>query len=195
MAPGATTPRGRPRDPALNAAILAATRELLLEVGYPALSMEAVAARANVGKPTVYGRYPSKGALVFDAVFGRTMPRPMPGTGDLSADLREAYDWAVAEFAAPEARAALPGLIAELSASPQMAPLVRTRVLEPEYARVHEMLNQAQRRGEIRADADLPLVTDAFLGPALARAPLPDQPLDRASGARLVELILIGLRP
>lgn len=190
-----TTQRGRPRDPAINAAILTATRELLTEVGYAGLSMEAVAARARVSKPTLYRRYPSKSVLVFDAVFGKTKSIAMPENGDLLADLREAYDWAVAEFAAPEARAALPGLLAELSGSPGLAHLVRTRVIEPEYTRVHELLERAQRRGEVRPDADLSLVIDAFIGTALARSTILDHAVDHAFGVRLVELLVLGLAP
>ncbi|MGH3714374.1 MAG: TetR/AcrR family transcriptional regulator [Micromonosporaceae bacterium] len=187
--------RGRPRDPAINDAILTATRELLLDVGYAGLSMEAVAARARVSKPTLYLRYPTKGVLVFDAVFGKTKTLAMPDTGDLRNDLRVAYEWAVDEFAAPEARAALPGILAEVSASPEMARLLRTLVVEPEYARVHDLLQRAQHRGEIRADADLPLVIDAFIGTALARATILDHPLDHTFATRLVELLVAGLEP
>jgi AcrR family transcriptional regulator len=190
-----TTQRGRPRDPAINDAILNATRELLVEVGYAGLSMEAVAGRAQVSKPTLYLRYPSKGALIFEAVFGRTKALAMPDSGDLQADLREAYNWAVDEFASPEARAALPGILAEISASDELGDLVRTNVIEPEYARVRELLERAQRRGEIRADADLRLVIDAFLGTAVARSTVLADPLDHASAARLVELLVHGLAP
>lgn len=187
--------RGRPRDPAINSAILGAARELLVEVGYAGLSMEAVAARARVSKPTLYLRYPSKGAVVWDAVFGKTKTLAMPDTGDLLADLREAFQWAVAEFAAPEARGALPGMLAELTSSPELAQSVRARVIEPEYDRVRGLLERAQRRGEIRADADLPLAIDAFIGTALARATVLDHPLDDAFAARLVELLVTGLAP
>lgn len=84
---------------------------------------------------TIYRRYPNKAALVFEAVFGKTKANSDPDTGSLVSDLREAYSWAVDEFAAPEARAALPGLIADLTANPQLANLVRGMVIEPEYAR------------------------------------------------------------
>ena len=190
-----TRSRGRPRDPALNDAILTATRELLIDVGYAGLSMEAVAARARVGKPTLYLRYPTKAVLVFEAVFGKTKTLDMPDTGDLLADLGEACDWGVAEFAAPEARAALPGLLAEIAVNPKLAHLVRTAVIEPEYARVHALLERAQGRGEIRADADLPLVIDAFIGAALARATILDHPVDHDFGRQLVDLIVTGLAP
>ncbi|KUI23437.1 hypothetical protein AU193_01425 [Mycobacterium sp. GA-1285] len=174
---------------------MTAARELLLEVGYPGLSMEAVAARARVSKPTLYLRYPTKLALVFEAVFGKTKALSIPDTGDVVTDLLEAYEWAVAEFAAPEARAALPGMLADLSASAESTRLVRSRVVEPEYARVHDLLKRAQRRGQIRDDFDLSLVIDAFLGTALARATIIDRPLDRAFAAQLVDLLVGGLAP
>lgn len=190
-----TRQRGRPRDPAINDAILDATRELLLDVGYAGLSMEAVAARARISKPTLYLRYPSKGVLVFDAVFGRTKAFAMPAAGDLLSDLREAYAWAVEEFAASEARAALPGILAEVSASQELGQLARTTVIEPEYARVHALLERAQDRGEVRSDVDLNLVIDAFLGTALARATILGNPLDHDAGDRLVDLLVNGLSP
>jgi AcrR family transcriptional regulator len=185
--------RGRPRDPAINEVILTATRNLLIDVGYTNLSMEAVAARAGVSKPTLYLRYPTRAVLVFEAIFGKTKVRAMPDSGNIRADLQEAYDWAVEEFNAPEARAALPGLLAEVSANPELAQLIRTVVIGPEYGRVRGQLELAQQRGEIRDDADLDLVIDAFIGTALARVTLLDRPLDHAYSERLVNLLLGGV--
>lgn len=149
----------------VHGADLTATRELLTEIGYSGISIDAVAARAGVGKPTVYRRYSNKTALVFEAVFGKTKAQTDPDTGSLASDLREAYRWAVEEFAAPAARAALPGLIADLAANPQLAELVRTQVIGPEYARVRAALERARERG------------------------------DHAFGDRLVDLIINGLAP
>jgi AcrR family transcriptional regulator len=190
----ATRP-GRPRDPAIDEAIRTATQQLLLEIGHRGLSMGAVAARAGVSKPTLYLRYPSKQFLIFDAVFGRTKALDMPETGSLRRDLLEAYGWAVAEFAAPEARATLPALLAEMPASPEFVRLVRAEVIDPEYARVESLLRQARERGEVREDADLTLVVDAFLGAALARAVLLDRPLDHDFAVGMVDLLIEGLRP
>lgn len=186
-------PVGRPRNRAADQAILLATRELLVVVGYPGLTIEAVAARAGVGKPTVYRRYPTKAVLVFDAVFGKTKAKSDPDTGSILTDLQEAYSWVVDEFAAPEALAALPWLFAELAANEQLAALIRETVVEPEYARVRSALERAQERGEIDADADLNLAIDAFTGTALARALLLDRPVDANFGEQLVHLILNGL--
>lgn len=185
--------RGRRRDPAIDAAILTAARELVVEVGYANMSMEAVAARAGVTKPTLYLRYPNRALLVFDAIFGKTKVRQIPDTGSIRADLEKAYRWAVDEFSAPEARAALPGLLAEIAATPELGQLIRSVVIGPEYDRVREQLNLAQTRSEIRPDADLDLVIDAFIGTALARITLLDHPVDHTYGTRLVDLLLDGV--
>src|ERR1700761_2847088 len=82
---------GRPRDAQLHRAILAATREPLATSSYAELSMERVAARARVGKKTLYRRWTSKAPLVAEAVldaYGRGGSFAVPDTGDLRADLR-----------------------------------------------------------------------------------------------------------
>jgi AcrR family transcriptional regulator len=186
--------RGRPRDPAISEEILTATRDLLVEVGYANLSMEAVAARAGVSKPTLYLRYPTRAVLVFESVFGKTKARAIPDHGSIRADLQEAYDWLVEEFTAPEARAAIAGLLAEIAASPELAQLIRTVVIGPEYGRVRGQLELAQARGEIRADADLDLVIDAFIGTAFVRVTLLDHSVDHAYSKRLVDLLIDGAR-
>jgi AcrR family transcriptional regulator len=108
----ATSAVGRPRNPAKDVAVVQATRELLVEVGYQGATVVAIARRAGVGAPTIYRRWATKEALVEDAAFGHSQPAPMPApTGDLSADL---YAW-VSTFldflADPAVRAALPGLL------------------------------------------------------------------------------------
>jgi len=104
---------GRPRNPAKDVAVLQATRELLVEVGYQGTTVVAIARRAEVGAPTIYRRWSTKEALVEDAAFGHPQPAPLPEpSGDLRADL---YAW-VSTFldflANPVTRAALPGLLA-----------------------------------------------------------------------------------
>jgi AcrR family transcriptional regulator len=191
----AARPRGRPRDPAIDRAILDATRRLLLEVGYAALTIEAVAARAGVTKPTVYRRWPVKGALVWEAVFAKTKAGPMPDTGDVGADLRVIVGWGVDEFTAAEARAALPGLLAELGSNRELRGLVRERLIAPEYARVRSVLERAKDRGQLRADVDLELLIDGLVGTVFARATALDHPVDEGLVDSLVELVLAGASP
>ncbi len=83
-------PPGRPRDTALHAVILEAVRELLTESSYAEVTMDGVAARAQVGKKTLYRRWASKAPLVAEAVldaYGRGGSFPVPDTGNLRADL------------------------------------------------------------------------------------------------------------
>jgi hypothetical protein len=83
-------------------------------------------------------------------------------------------------------------LLSEVGGNPELAALVRGVVIGPEYARVRDQLELAQDRGEIRADIDLDLVIDAFIGTALARSTLLDHPVDHRYGVRLVDLLLDG---
>lgn len=187
--------RGRKRDPAIDTAILAATRELLLEVGYANLSMEAVAARAGTTKPTLYLRYPTRAALIFTATFANSTFRPLAQTGDIRADLYGAYRLMIQEFSAPAARAAIAGLLAEIAANPELAQIMRTAVIGPEYERARRQLSEAQRRGQIRDDVDLDLIVDGLIGTALVRITMLDHPIDDVYGQRLVDLLIDGARP
>lgn len=105
---------GRPRDPRIDAAALAATRELLLEVGWDEMSLRAIANRAGVGRAAMHRRWPSKAHLVLDAILG-TAPdlRPFEGT-DRAGWVRWVVDGSAELFGRPEVRAALPGLLAAL---------------------------------------------------------------------------------
>ena len=109
----APTSVGRPRNPAKDVAVLQATRDLLVEVGYQGATVVAIARRAGVGAPTLYRRWPTKEALVEDAAFGHPQPAPVPApTGDLHADLRAWVATFLDFLANPVTRAALPGLLA-----------------------------------------------------------------------------------
>ena len=105
-------PPGRPRDPQKDRDVLAATRQLLVEVGYQDTTITAVARRAGVGAPTIYRRWRRREALIEDAAFGHTQPAPLPvSTGDLRADLRGWVADFLAQLADPVTRAAIPGLL------------------------------------------------------------------------------------
>jgi AcrR family transcriptional regulator len=107
------TQLGRPRNPDKDVAVLAATRALLVEVGYQGTSVVAIARRAGVGAPTIYRRWSTKEALVEDAAFGHPQPAPVPEpTGDLRTDLRAWVATFLDFLANPVTRAALPGLLA-----------------------------------------------------------------------------------
>jgi AcrR family transcriptional regulator len=105
--------RGRPRDEAIDERVLAATLALLAEKGYAATTMTAVARRAGVGTPALYRRWSSRTELVENAVFPGFPDLMVEPTGDLRADVQRYVDAYCAVFAAPAARAAMPGLISD----------------------------------------------------------------------------------
>ncbi|MFD9379756.1 helix-turn-helix domain-containing protein [Streptomyces sp. NPDC059999] len=103
----------------------------MIEVGYAATSIGAVAARAGVGKDTIYRRWPGKAELVFEAVFTTTDDAPAPNIGTLTGDLTVLLQGLVDEFHAPAAAAALPGLLADFAADPELKARIRAATSWP----------------------------------------------------------------
>jgi AcrR family transcriptional regulator len=163
---------GRPRNAQLHSAILEVTRELLATGSYAELSMESIAARAQVGKKTLYRRWPSKAPLVAEAVldaYGRGGSFGVPETPDLRADLRS---WLVehAEFIADPANAALiRALIAAAAASPADNVALYQQLSEPQHAGLTARLRRAAEDRRLRADADLDGIANALIGILMLR--------------------------
>lgn len=159
---------GSLRDSDAHQAVLTATAELLREVGYARLTVESVAIRAGVAKPTIYRWWPNKAAIVHETIWAPKR-KSAPDTGDLAADLH-AYVTSVVEFhSRPEVVAALPGLVSEALTVTD----AKTEVLA-EYSRtnmrtVRAMLSRAQARGDIRPSVDLGMVADIIIGTMISR--------------------------
>ena len=174
MAGGAPAPKGpgRPRDPEADRAILTATIELLSEEGYEGLSIESVAARAGVGKTTIYRRWPSKEPLVVDAIKAFKAPvDPTPPREDEST--RDALVRSIGSFTKTVGHSGtgqmLAGLVAEMSRNPDLARAVRAGMLEHRRELIRSILRRGIERGEIREDADLEVVADMLGGAILTR--------------------------
>jgi AcrR family transcriptional regulator len=172
LAPACAGRVGRPRDPATDRAILAAALELLRERGYQHMSIEAVAAAAGVGKPTIYRRFPSKAALVVAAIASL---QPVQ-IGALPASTREAVELLMrgtaGALADPGGMAVLGTLLAERQREPELAEALRAQVFRPAIDRVRDILRAGQARGEVRQDIDPQAVIDMLFGSLLARAAL-----------------------
>jgi AcrR family transcriptional regulator len=156
--------RGRPRDERSHAAIIQAAAELAVESGYAAMSIGAVAARAGVGKDTIYRRWSGKPELVYEAVFTAADTADLPDTGTLEGDLAAVVQSLVEEFSAPAAAAALPGLLADFAATPQLRATIRSRFLAPAKQRLITVFDRAEQRGETSADLPVDLVLDTLAG-------------------------------
>lgn len=159
-----SAPRGRPRDERSHAAIVAAAAELVTELGYDATSVTAVAARAGVGKDTIYRRWSGKPELVYEAVFTATDAAPVPDTGTLEGDVAILAQGLVDEFSTPAAAAALPGVLADFAADPALRDKIRATFLKPAKQRLIGVFNRAAERGETVAEVPIDLVLDTLVG-------------------------------
>lgn len=199
---GVTPPRNpdpRRRSERSRRAILDAARALVAETGYPRLTIEAVAARAGVGKQTIYRWWPSKGALLLDAVLALSQTAEgditLPDTGDIEADLKTLMRATAAEFATPAFEAPLRALNNEVAADPELAAAYRRQVAEPVEEATLERLRSAQRAGQIAADADLGLLLDLLYAPLYRRWLLHEGPLTPDYTDALVDAVLRAFTP
>ena len=191
---GGAAPRGRPRSQEADRAILTATVELLAERGLAAMSIEEVAARAGVGKTTIYRRWPSKGLLALDAfVASFREEQAQPDTGTLHGDMLAAlHAWVRAVTQTPMGPM-LTGLIAEAQHDPELRGAWRDRVLEPLREQNRTMLDRAIARGEIDPSVDREVVLDLFFGAAEHRLLLGHLPMTDEFIAEVVDVILAGV--
>jgi AcrR family transcriptional regulator len=191
VSPTASPGPGRPRDPRIDDAVLVATRELLVEVGYNRLSYELIAQRAGISRPALYRRWPTKAHIVHDAVFPRGVEDL--ATGDTFEDgLRTMIARTLASYARPEARVAVPGLLTDLD-DPARRHSVIDRLQQPVRVHLAERVARGVAEGELQPGVDPNLLLDVFTGALLQRV-VAQQDLDPAFADRLADLLLDGLR-
>lgn len=145
--------RSRRRGDVLLEAILQATLAELTAVGYSALTMESVAARAGAGKGSLYRRWPNRADLVADAV-RHAMPEfvSTPDVGDLCAQMFATLRHCADDIHGPAGQAAR-GLIAEAVRNPDLLRVIRTQVTEMVFTPMLEVLRRGVVRGEVRPPA------------------------------------------
>jgi AcrR family transcriptional regulator len=159
---------GRPRSPEAHAAILRAALELAVEGGFRGLSMEAIAARAGVGKATIYRRWKSKEALFVEAIGSIALNPDVPDTGSARGDFAVASEAAVGRMA-PEAFRVLPRLMADAADDPELLKALHTALVRPRRAAIAAIVRRGVERGELRPDLDVDLVSEMLIGPLIAR--------------------------
>ena len=181
---------GRPRDAARDQAILDATLAILLEQGYRGLTIEGVAVRAGVGRPTIYRRWPSKPALVVAAlVQSARLALPAVDTGSLRRDLIAVQRHQIDLMSPPESRRVTAGLIADLVADPELAQTYATEYLAPRRSVVFEVLQRGVDRGELDADVDFAFVYDLLMGPLFMRSVVWGQPLEPDAAEKTTDVV------
>jgi AcrR family transcriptional regulator len=178
-------------------AIVSAAVDLVHEIGYRKLTIEAIAARAGVGKQTIYRWWPSKGAVVLDGLLAATIDDPddlaLPDTGDVGADLRGVMRTIVAELADPRLSGTTRALTIEMQDDPELADTVLERLLGPQLAAIADRLRAAQDAGQLRADLDLTAAVEMFVGPPYHRWLLRTAPLTEAYADTVTDLALRAL--
>ncbi|GAB3432118.1 TetR/AcrR family transcriptional regulator [Flindersiella endophytica] len=180
---------GRHREQRVDHAIVRAARELLTEKGYRALTADAVAERAHIGKAAIYRRYRTKQQMVFAATVPGLAAEPPSDTGSLRGDLHAFTDLLVAGLADPTSRATLAGLVGELHNDETLAGWFRTTFVAKAQAGIGELLDRAIRRGELHARPDPELINALLIGPIFSWLLLQREVDAEQFGARLASLL------
>lgn len=167
QAPPRRSPAGAAAHrPEVTTALSRALMEEWARVGYSALSLEAVAKRAGVGKAALYRRWPSKLAMVSDSLATLSLVAgPLPDRGSFAADLDAALRELRRLMRHPLIRRILPDLHAEMPRSPALARLVRERVQAPRRARLAELVERAKIRRELPPGCDADAAADMIVAP------------------------------
>ncbi len=161
---------GRPRSGQANRAILDATRALLVEHGFTRLRLEHVAARAGVGKGTIYRRWASKEALTLEVVLELAAPHlDIADVGDTRAELRAAthnpLDAIIATPWGPVIRA----MLSQIAGNPAIGDPFRATVVAHRRAEIARVIERGIARGDLRPDADASIATELLVGPVYFR--------------------------
>ena len=181
---------GRPRDPGYDKVILDATLEILLDKGYAGLTVDGVAARTGVGRPTIYRRWRSKPALVIAALTQSPNLSLTPDTGTLRDDLMAFQRDQVMIMDRPASRRITAGLVADLVSDPELAETYLGDYVRLRQTSVREALQRGIDRGELRADADLSFIYDLLIGPLFMRSVVRGESLGPDMAEQTVDLVL-----
>ncbi|RQO59230.1 TetR family transcriptional regulator [Variovorax sp. KBW07] len=192
--------RGRPRNLQLRHAVLDAARELLAQLGPSGVTMEAVAARAGVGKPTVYRWWPNRHAVTMDALMAsseqesqkKRKKAPAASASPLRA-LSLQLNMVVRTLSSHMGRN-VTTIIAAADPDTELSKAFRNHFILSRRDEGRVLLQQAAEAGEIRADADLEIVLDQIYGPLFFRLLMGHAPLDEGFVEGLIGSLLAGLR-
>lgn len=183
-------PRGRPRDPSRDEAIIDAAIDVLIRNGYDRLSMEGVAAAAGVGKATVYRRWGNKAELVIDAMAALKPAISSIDTGSLDADI-ELMVVASCSPTSQRLQQVMVSICSALPREPELFNAFRTRFTEPRIALITEMLLRARNRGDLGPDVDVAMAASLMPSLMLQRALMTGQPAGRAYAEQVVGSVLL----
>ncbi|MGW3105899.1 TetR/AcrR family transcriptional regulator [Streptomyces sp. NPDC001100] len=191
---------GRPRSTTADTAILAATREALVELGWSKLTLGDVATRAGVAKTTLYRRWAGKNELVVDAVAELFDELELPDRGTLAADIEGVVLQFAAILARPEAKSGLMAVVAESVRDDALRERIRESIVDRQKCLVVEGRARAQARGELPPESDpleaartADLIFDVVAGAVVHRTLVSAEPADEDWVRSFTQVLLLGL--
>ncbi|WP_242882873.1 TetR/AcrR family transcriptional regulator [Actinomadura litoris] len=185
-----------PQSPDRTAVIMRTALDLAREVGYAKLSIEGIAARAGVGKHTVYRRWPSKGALFLDAMLSALQTElAYTDTGDIVDDLRKQMNAARELVGGPDFGPLYAALVGEAQHDPAIAEALYERWVEPITERTRTRLRAAQEQGQLSTEYDLDVIVALLYGPLYYRFLLIPGNYDAAFIDSVLRAAFAGLKP
>lgn len=194
MSEDQTRPRGRPRSAGARAAILRATREILHEGGITAVTMEGIAARAGVGKPTVYRAWPNAHAVAMSALMEANDKAPkVARTRSAVADLKRQLR-GVAEVFATRMGRQVTSMIAAASPDSELSKVFRNHFILARREEGRAVIARAIQAREIRRTIDTDVALDMIYGPIFYRLLMGHAPLDGKFTDAVVDHALRGLK-
>ena len=170
-------------------AILRAALDLVAEHGVSGLTVDAVAARAGVGKATIYRHWGSRAKLVHAAIACMTEPPDDIDSGSVRTDVLHLLGELLEHLQDDETARILPSLVDAAARDPELAALRESHICEKRAA-FRQVLQRAVDRGELVDDVDLSVVTDLFVGPLFYRELVARLPLRRRDVEAHVDLVL-----
>lgn len=185
--------KGRPRNVETQNAILGASYDLLLEIGFEAVTVEKIADRAKVSKATIYKWWPNKAAVIMDSYLSAaTAKLPVPDTGSVKTDIVIQAS-RLAEFLTSREGKVINELIAGGQFDPGLAEAYRTRYFNPRRLDSRHILERGVERGELKKGLDLELSIDLIYGPIFYRLLITGDELDESTIEKLVTLAFQGI--
>ena len=192
-AAGAARRPGRPRSEAAEQAIIEATLDVFAERGFEGVCVELIAARAGVGKATIYRRWPNKEELLLAALGSLKSPYPEPKGVSVRDDLLAMVEVMCADKADPRKSRRYALLLGEGEKYPRLMARYKEEVVEPRRDVMRAVIRRGIETGELRPDTDIEVAVLALSGAIMAREKSADATLDGEFAARVVDGLLLGL--
>jgi AcrR family transcriptional regulator len=184
--------KGRPRSSEAHRRILDAARELLSEEGFSDLRLEHVAARAGVGKATIYRRWGSKEALAQELLAELAGPHiAVAETGDTRAELLAAVTNPMRAVTDTPFGPVIRALLSQIAVNPTLGDPFRATVVQARRDEIRRVIARGIARGDLRPDADPTIATELLVGPVYFRLMFGGD-LDDAFARRIVDAVLTG---